>query len=750
MGLKSASEVYQRKIAEVIAGVPGVINMMDDCLVGGATVEEHDDRLRQVLQRCRDNGITLNAAKCHFRVTECTMFGHHISRQGISPLPSKIQAIIDMPVPRDITALRSFLGSVNYHMKFLPSLAEINRPLRQLLLKDSLREWGPEHDEAFDTIKKMLTSAPTLAWYDPRRPTRVTSDASMYGAGGVLEQLADDNEWRAVHYMSASFTSTQMRYSMVEKEACAATLACERFAMYLIGLPSFTLRTDHKPLVEILGTKPIAELSVRLQRFRMRLTPFWCNVEFIQGKSNYTADMLSRMPVTTTQPDRDILDEEVHDKVAISAVLQGMPASTPFIQKIAQAQEEDDVSKDVRKFITEGWPHYKQLTPALRQFHQHQGDLAICSNLITFRERIFIPVSHREEILSRIHAGHLPEQKCSARARDAVWWPNINKDIVETARKCATCLQHTTNRPEPLLPSAIPNHPWDVIGADIGTHDGTDYLVIIDSYSKFPIFFKMTTLTTQAVINKLRPLFEMYGSPNTLRTDRGPQFESEEFRNFASEYDFCHIRSSPHYAQSNGLAEAGVKIIKTVLKKNPQNPGLALMEYRATPNSSGYSPAQLFLSRNIKTRLPSIKKNYQPEVPPIAPYRRYLEHRTKSAKANYDARHRAADLPPLDATDKVWVSDARRHGTVLRAAPEPRAYVIQTQDGGQLVRNRRFLVRCPTPTPTPRDDAVPATAPTLTRQPVSGRAPSPSTTEGLRRSRRQHKPTQKCTMACCR
>ena len=488
MGLKSASEVFQRKISTILAGIPGVVNLMDDILVGGRTLEEHDRRLRLVLHRLKENNMTLNPAKCIFRVSECTMLGHRITRNGISPMEEKTKAIVDMPVPKDITALRSFLGSVNYLMKFLPNLADVNRPLRELLHKDSVREWGPEHTRAFEDIKQMICNAPILSWYDPKRPTRVTSDASMYGAGAVLEQQAADGEWKPVQFMSASFTPTQQRYSMIEKEACAVLMACEKFQLYLIGLPQFVIRTDHKPLKQILETKPIAELTVRLQRMRMRMIPFWYTIEHIPGKVNYLADMLSRSPLPTQQRDVDIADEEVDDRVHIAAVVATLPASTPFLKRIAEDQEKDRVTNTLKRYVLQGWPTYRRTDPDLQPYHEHQVDIALVGDIVTYQQRIIVPKSLQPEILNRIHEGHLPLYKCIARAKSAVWWPGIKGHIAELIQRCNVCVENTVNRPEPLVPSKVPEFPWDLVAIDIGTLEGQDYLSIIDDTQSFRSF----------------------------------------------------------------------------------------------------------------------------------------------------------------------------------------------------------------------------------------------------------------------
>jgi len=762
MGLRSSSEVFQKKIAEILSGIPGVVNMMDDCLVGGRSIQEHDERLRQVLQRFKDNGVTLNPDKCLFRVSQCTMLGHRISKQGILPVDDKVQPILGMPIPKDITALRSFLGSVNYLLRFLPSLAEVNRPLRELLHKDSIREWNDEHTQAFTTIKQMISSPPILAWYDPQRATRVTADASMYGAGAVLEQKSEAG-WRPVQYMSASFTPTQQRYSIIEKEACAAMMACEKFQLFLIGLPRFTIRTDHKPLKEILETKPIAELTVQLQRFRMRLIPFWYTVETIPGKTNYLADMLSRAPLPTQHPDVDILNEEVDDHLTIAAVIATLPATSPFLDRLVKEQKQDISTTLLRDYIQRGWPTFRRTEEAAKPFFEHRASINLTGDLLTYQQRLIIPPSLQAEVLKRLHEGHLPLYKCLTRAKPAVWWPSIKKDITELIQQCAVCIEHSSNRPEPLMPYAIPKHPWDVIGIDIATHKGIDYLSIIDGYSKFPIFYKLDSLTAQTVLNKLKPLFQLFGAPNEVRTDRGRQFECAEFKHFAEEYNFRHIMSSPKNSQSNGLSESGVKIAKNILDKNPQDPGKALLEYRATPNDSGYSPAQLFLSRQIKGCVPSLTTHCEPFVPPVKKYRAFLQRRSDTAKTNFDRRHRAKELPELSVGERVWIPDLRLYGKISRVCDIPRSYAIDTEIGGRIVRNRKFLIRGPSTnepssstSPDPGDVSQQAPSSPTSPGPVdtSTQAPSsspfdPVTQPADARRRSTRVPQQKQPCSCC-
>ena len=145
-----------------------------------------------------------------------------MSARGIAIDPSKVEAITKFPAPEGVPELRRLLGMVNHVAKFAPNLAEVSKPLRDLLKKDNEWIWGPDQEEAFKKLKTLLCSAPLLHHYHPGNPTMVSSDASSYGLGGVLMQKVD-NEWKPVFYASRAMTSTEQRYAQVEKEALALT-----------------------------------------------------------------------------------------------------------------------------------------------------------------------------------------------------------------------------------------------------------------------------------------------------------------------------------------------------------------------------------------------------------------------------------------------------------------------------------------------------------------------------------------------
>ena len=170
-GISSAPEHFQKRMNEVINGLPGVLCLMDDVLVYGSNRHEHDTHLDAVLTRIQNAGITLNKDKCEFAKNSITFLGHVINSDGVSPDPKKTSAISSMKQPANVSELRHFLGMVNQLGKFSPNIAELSQPLRELLSTKTVWAWGPSQTDAFNKLKHELTSTPVLAWYDPTAET---------------------------------------------------------------------------------------------------------------------------------------------------------------------------------------------------------------------------------------------------------------------------------------------------------------------------------------------------------------------------------------------------------------------------------------------------------------------------------------------------------------------------------------------------------------------------------------------------
>ena len=245
------------------------------------------------------------------------------------------------------------------------------------------------------------------------------------------------------------------------------------------------------------------------------------------------------------------------------------------------------------------------------------------------------------------------------------------------------------------MPSALPSGPWQKIGVDLLYHQQTrrNYIVAVDYFSRWIECVYLESTTSSSCINKLKDIFSRHGIPYQVISDNGPQFSSQEFKDFSQKYDFAHITSSPYMANSNGEAERAVQTSKKIL--NQDDPWMAMMTYRDTViQATGKSPAQLMFGRHIRTNLPTLpsaleNKDINMDIV------RERDGRYKSKYTEYyDSRHGVKSLPAIRPGDQVRLRTTEKHwnesGRVVKKASTPRSYIIET-NGKEVRRNRRHL-----------------------------------------------------------
>ena len=654
-GITSAPEHFQRRMNEILGELEGVVGLIDDVLIHGKTKEEHDERLTAVLTRLCKSGLTLGQEKCEFCKTQIKFLGQLVDQSGVRPDPEKVQAIQSMKPPTNIQELRRFLGMINQLSKFCPSLAEKTKPLRDLLSLKNQWLWGSCQDQAFNSLKKSLTSSEVLALYNPTFETVVSADASAYGLGAVLRQRQPNGSLRPVAYISRALTETEQRYAQIEKEALAVTWACERFQEYLIGM-RFRMETDHKPLVPLLSSKNLDEMPVRMQRFRLRLMRFDYSVSHVPGKDLTTADTLSRSPVLKSDSRAGEFQKEVD--AFVNLIVNNLPATVMKLKEIENTQNQDAVCKQVKKYCQSAWPCLSNLKGPVKSFAKIRQELSVNNGLLLRGNRLVIPNSLQSEILEKLHSGHQGLTKCRLRAKQSVWWPNICQHIEEKVSKCPVCCKYRIQPAEPLIPSQFPERPWQKVGTDLFEWKKSNYLLVVDYFSWFIEVSKLSSTSSDAVIEHLKSIFSRHGIPETVMSDNGPQYSAAIFGAFAIQYGFTHTTSSPRYPQANGAAERAVRTVKELLVKN-KDPYLAMLAYRSTPLENGYSPTELLMGRRIHTTIPVITKQLIPKLPKKSLLRQKEENMRQRQKQNFDYRHNATVLKPFKQGESVWIPDCR-------------------------------------------------------------------------------------------
>uniref|UniRef100_A0A5S6QM53 RNA-directed DNA polymerase n=1 Tax=Trichuris muris TaxID=70415 RepID=A0A5S6QM53_TRIMR len=317
-GVKSAPGIFQQIMDTMIAGLHGVVAYLDDVIVVGRTEEDHQRNLDALLQRINEWGFHVRLNKCQFAKPEVKYLGCIINKHGRRPDPSRTAAITGMPVPTNVTQLRSFLGMINHYGQFIADLCDVRAPLDRLLQKDTKFEWTDDCQQAFEKVISIVASDLLLTHYDPNQEIIVAADASSNGLGAVISHRYPDGSEKAVSHASRTLTAAEKHYSQIEKEGLALIFALQKFHKMIHGR-KFTLLTDHKPLLAIFGAKkrhpclhgePSPKMGYYSSCLRLhdRIPPyffFWSSRRFIEtdriaskGRRNRRFNRRSRNPAS--------------------------------------------------------------------------------------------------------------------------------------------------------------------------------------------------------------------------------------------------------------------------------------------------------------------------------------------------------------------------------------------------------------------------------------------------------------------
>ncbi|XP_042147460.1 uncharacterized protein K02A2.6-like [Ixodes scapularis] len=614
-GVAVAVAIFQRYMEELLQGLEGVQVFLDDILVGGKDEAEHNTRLQAVLQRIQDDGVRLKRDKCVFGVDEVVFLGYKVSKAGIQPTDDKVKAIHGAQEPKCKKELQAFLGALNFYNRFLRGAAHTLEPLYRLLDNGHKWRWTTQEAEAFLRAKQLLQSSDVLAHYSVHQPLVMACDASPYGLGVVLSHVDSERREVPVAYGSRTMTAAERNYAQTDREALAIGFGIRKFHKFIYGR-HFRIVTDHKPLLGLLHhAKPMPQvLSPRMLRWSLMLSAYDYELEYRPAHQLRNADALSRLPLT-------VEDSSTDEKLFEVRMLETAPEIPWDAQKIARCTRNDPTLSRVRHWTGVGWPQGR-LPDEFKPFVRRQHELLEYRGCLLWGCRVIIPEQARDQVLELLHTTHPGIVRMKALARSTVWWPGINQDI---ERKVRTCLPCQETRPQPararLHPWEFARNPWSRIHIDFaGPFQGKVFLLVVDAHSKWLEVIQIASMSSAAVCQRLRVLFATHGVPDTIVSDNGTAFVSQEFEEFLQRNQIRHVKVAPYHPSSNGQVERMVQETKQVLRRmegGDMATKLArfLLSQHILPHSTtGKSPAELLMGRRLRTALDRLHPDLQAEM----------------------------------------------------------------------------------------------------------------------------------------
>ena len=624
-GLNNSGAYFQEAIDQILANIPMVCCRVDDILVSGTNDDDHLANLNRVFGQLERHGLKVRKDKTALMADEVIYLGHRINKNGVSPVKSKVDDLIKTPEPRDLKQLIAFLGAVGYYRRYLPDLSTIIAPLDKLRGAKVAWRWTEVEQSAFCKLKALLSSEHVVACYNPKLPVKVESDASAVGLGAVISHIFPDGSEKPIEYASRKLSESECRYSQIDKEALGIIWAVRRFHYYLYGR-EFDLVTDHMPLTHIFNrNKGISEMSSnRLSRYALILMNYNYKIRYRNTRDHANCDMLSRLP-------RPGIEENKSDEDAEIFAVR-MDDSFIDARLIARETKRDPILNKVSMWVLDGWPTVKpdNLNSELSALWERRDYLTLELDCLTWGNRVIIPTSFRSAVLQLLHSSHIGVAGMKNVARSFVYWPGIDRDIDLLAKTCEACNKFGKSLPKtPDHPWIRPTKPWMRVHVDFAQFMDKQWLLLFDTYSKWPEVIKMDHTKSADTIRVLRDIFCRFGLPFTLVSDNGPQFISDEFKLFVQNNGLKHIHSPTYSPKSNGSCERLVDSWKRSMKKSYEtckdldlNNAKFLINYRNTPNSvTGIAPAVRIFNRTLRCRLHQLRPSDRQAMEDMHPER---------------------------------------------------------------------------------------------------------------------------------
>ena len=587
MGLKNAGAYFQQAMADEVVGeilYDGTELYIDDILVHGQTEGEFLKRLEIILKRCMEKGIVLSPKKCAFGMAETEILGHTINNKGSTFSKEKLQGVLDFKLPTTTVQLQSFLGLVNYFRDHVKNVAELERPLREMLKankgKHAQLQWSESDKTAFNGLKNAVWDCPRLYFWQSHLPVYLHTDACNTGIGAYLFQIDENGKELPIGFLSRALKGAELNWSTFEQEGYAIHQALKKFE-YLLRDVKFTLRTDHRNLLYM-----NMKASDKVLRWKLDIQQFDFDVEHIPGPDNIVADLYSRLCSVQTN---DCSDDTEFVEEHFEQIRKQMEPTRPSFMLAAMHNRfnpapatriERPLDAKVHNWLTKCHGH--------DSLHGHRGVEATLSLL----------------------KGKVPP---------AEYWTGMRKDVRTFVKQCPCCQFMQSSKT--LIATTAPYNvsvraPMDRLNIDtIGPlppdeHGNTYIIVIIDVFSRFVELYAAPDATALSAAKAVIKWIGRYGNPGEILTDNGTQYTADIISQLCDLIRVEHLTILPYSHEENAIVERANKEVNRHLraivfdKKVKKEWSIFLPLVQRIMNSSvsastGVTPASIIFSNAV-------------------------------------------------------------------------------------------------------------------------------------------------------
>lgn len=565
-GLVNAPSVFQQCMNEVQKMMsPGeVVSYLDDTVIPSVDIAQGLDRLKRFMQVLRTVGLTLRLDKCVFMAENIKFLGHNVSANGIQPGDGKVTAIQNFPTPRDVPAVRRFLGLTGFFRKFVENYATLAAPLTKLLktIGNPVFLWAEEQEISFGKLKERLCSQPVLCLFDAKKPHEVHTDASAVGLAGVLMQNEGNGIIKPVFYYSRHCSSLEGQYHSYELEVLAIVESLARFRVYLMG-KHFRVVTDCAAVTTTRLSKP---LLPRIARWWLKLQEYDFELVHRAGTQIAYVDALSRAPSEAAREVPVVTEGIFSVEISVTdwlVTMQQQDTKLLRIMKILRKELQTDEEQQIKTDY---------------QLENHRLFRKVNNQL-----KWVVPAAVRWRIVKGSHddRGHFGVDKTLNHLQEEFWFPRMRNFVKGYIAMCVDCcynkrpggaiegqLHFTKTIPVPFRTIHI-----DHIGPFPKSSKGNTHVVgLADEFSKFVIVKAVNSTDTRSALALLNDMTLFFGLPTRIVSDRCTSYTSRAFAEYCSKNAIQHIQNAVRTPRANGQIERVNQLIlhflRTSVKEN--------------------------------------------------------------------------------------------------------------------------------------------------------------------------------------